>query len=69
MLQLVSEPSAATMAYGLFVSGGKRTALVFDMGGGTLDVALVEVTEEKLTVLAAGTVCVCVCGSGHPHAS
>jgi len=51
--RLVSEPVAAALAYGLRPRGGERTVLVYDLGGGTFDVALVQIENDELTVLGA----------------
>ena len=51
--RLVSEPIAAALAYGLRPRGGKRTVLVYDLGGGTFDIALVQIQDTDLTVLGA----------------
>lgn len=51
--RLVSEPIAAALAYGLRPRGGERTVLVYDLGGGTFDIALVQIQDADLTVLGA----------------
>ncbi len=38
--RIINEPTAAAIAYGLDKLGGKKTILVFDLGGGTFDVTL-----------------------------
>jgi len=53
VLQLLNEPSAAAMSYGLFVAGEKRV-LIVDLGGGTFDVSLLDVADGKVTVVAVG---------------
>lgn len=51
---LLAEPIAAALAYG-FTSGDQRANwMVFDLGGGTLDIALMAVREGKLVVLQKG---------------
>jgi len=49
------ESSAAAMAYGLMVAGSK-TALIFDIGGGTTDITIlrIEGNSGSFTVLACG---------------
>ncbi|MDP1821631.1 MAG: Hsp70 family protein [Archangium sp.] len=51
VLRLLNEPTAAAMAYGLS-NGFTGTALVFDLGGGTFDVSVLEVKDGVFTVLA-----------------
>jgi molecular chaperone DnaK len=51
VLQVVSEPTAAALAYGLRAGGQQRTMLVYDLGGGTFDVSLVRITADEMRVL------------------
>jgi molecular chaperone DnaK len=51
VVRLVNEPTAASMAYGLDRSGEYKI-LVFDLGGGTLDVTIMEFGGGTFTVLA-----------------
>jgi molecular chaperone DnaK (HSP70) len=44
-VRFLDEPLAAALGYGLGLAGRKRTVLVADMGGGTLHLALVELTD------------------------
>lgn len=52
LYDLVAEPVAASIAYGLGRADGDELILVFDLGGGTLDVSLVESFEGCLEVIA-----------------
>lgn len=52
-VRLLNEPTAAAMAYGLFVAGKKRV-LVFDMGGGTFDVSIMHINDGIFDVLGVG---------------
>ncbi len=46
VLRIINEPTAACLAYGLEKLGRKLKIMVFDFGGGTLDVTLMEMGEE-----------------------
>ena len=46
VIRLVNEPTAAAFAYGLDKTGKDMTVLVFDFGGGTLDVTLMQLSGE-----------------------
>lgn len=46
VVRLVNEPTAAALAYGLDKSGNEQKILVFDLGGGTLDVTIMEMGKE-----------------------
>jgi molecular chaperone DnaK len=51
VVRLVNEPTAASMAYGLD-KGGEHKILVFDLGGGTLDVTIMEFGHGTFNVLS-----------------
>jgi molecular chaperone DnaK len=46
VLRIINEPTAACLAYGLEKLGKKMKIMVFDLGGGTLDVTIMEMGEE-----------------------
>lgn len=46
VVRLVNEPTAAALAYGLDKSGRDQKIMVFDLGGGTLDVTIMELGKE-----------------------
>lgn len=46
VLRIINEPTAACLAYGLEKAGKELKILVFDFGGGTLDVTIMEMWEE-----------------------
>src|SRR6187401_2416146 len=52
VLRIVNEPTAAALAYGLDKGKKDQTILVFDLGGGTFDVSLLEIGEGVVEVKA-----------------
>eukprot|EP00854_Cymbomonas_tetramitiformis_P022182 gene22182-26745_t len=60
MVRILEEPIAAAISFGLHHGTRERTVLVFDMGGGTLDVALLRLELRTRTFLIMGS-------SGDPH--
>src|ERR1700723_3753609 len=45
VLRIINEPTAAALAYGLDKENTEQTILVFDLGGGTFDVSVLEISE------------------------
>src|SRR5881227_3519065 len=52
VLRIVNEPTAAALAYGLDKGDKEQTILVFDLGGGTFDVSLLEIGDGVIEVKA-----------------
>ena len=50
--RIVNEPTAAALAYGLDKTEKDQTVLVFDLGGGTFDVSLLDISEGVFEVKA-----------------
>jgi molecular chaperone DnaK len=54
--RIINEPTAAALAYGLDKQGGDRKIAVYDLGGGTFDVSLIEIAavdgERQFEVLS-----------------
>jgi molecular chaperone DnaK len=50
VLRIINEPTAASLAYGLDKAAHDQTILVFDLGGGTFDVSLLEIGEGVFEV-------------------
>jgi molecular chaperone HscC len=51
--RLINEPTAAALAYGLHDSGEDAKVLVFDLGGGTFDVSILDLFEGVMEVRAS----------------
>ncbi len=52
VLRIINEPTAAALAYGLQQNGTHKRVLVYDLGGGTFDIALLELHFDTIDVLA-----------------
>jgi molecular chaperone DnaK len=52
VLRIINEPTAAALAYGLDKKDAEQTILVFDLGGGTFDVSLMEIADGVFEVKA-----------------
>ncbi|MDQ3494296.1 MAG: molecular chaperone DnaK [Pseudomonadota bacterium] len=54
--RIINEPTAAALAYGMDKAGGDRKIAVYDLGGGTFDVSIIEIAnvdgEKQFEVLA-----------------
>ena len=51
VLQIINEPTAAALAYGLRVVEQEQLILVYDLGGGTFDITLVRISGEEIDVV------------------
>ncbi len=52
VLQVLNEPTAAALAYGIDQLGSDQNVFVFDLGGGTFDVTIMKVSESEIQMLA-----------------
>jgi molecular chaperone DnaK len=52
VVRIINEPTAASLAYGLDKAGKNQKILVFDLGGGTLDVTLMDFGEGVFEVMS-----------------
>src|ERR1700682_3272638 len=50
VVRIINEPTAAALAYGLDKEGAEQTILVFDLGGGTFDVSILEIGDGVFEV-------------------
>jgi molecular chaperone DnaK len=51
VLQVINEPTAAAVAYGLKQQNTSQTIIVYDLGGGTFDVTIMKIDSESISVL------------------
>lgn len=51
VLNIINEPTAACVAYGLREDGNGRKILIYDLGGGTFDVTIADVKSDSIDVL------------------
>src|ERR1041385_284881 len=52
VLQIINEPTSAALAYGLDKLEQDQTVFVFDLGGGTFDVTIMRIEDQKLNIIA-----------------
>ena len=50
--RIINEPTAASLAYGVEQESGRKVVAVFDLGGGTFDISILEIREGVYSVLA-----------------
>ncbi len=52
VLRIINEPTAAALAYGIDKDGVNQKVMIFDLGGGTFDVSILEISDGVFEVLA-----------------
>ena len=52
VLRIINEPTAAALAYGLDKQEGSQKVMIYDLGGGTFDVSILEIGDGVIEVLA-----------------
>jgi molecular chaperone DnaK len=52
VLRIINEPTAAALAYGLDKTGANKIIAVYDLGGGTFDISILEIGEGVFEVLS-----------------
>ncbi len=53
VLQIINEPTAAALAYGLDKLDSEQTVFVFDLGGGTFDVTIMRIEDHHIRMIAS----------------
>ena len=51
---IINEPTAAAVAYGSLDSDNDRVVLVYDLGGGTFDVTMIDIRKDSVEVICTG---------------
>lgn len=57
VLRIINEPTAAALAYGLDKDASNHKVMIYDLGGGTFDVSILEIGEGVFEVLATNGNC------------
>ena len=52
--QVINEPTAAAIAYGTLDTQDSRVVLVYDLGGGTFDVTMIDIQKDSVEVVCTG---------------
>ncbi len=52
--QIINEPTAAAIAYGSLDTSNEKTVLVYDLGGGTFDVTMIDIRRDSVEVICTG---------------
>ncbi len=52
--QIINEPTAAAIAYGTVQETENRVVLVYDLGGGTFDITMIDIQESSIDVICTG---------------
>ena len=54
VLNIINEPTAAAISYGISGKEREETALVYDLGGGTFDITMMKINKGNITVICTG---------------
>jgi molecular chaperone DnaK len=54
--RIINEPTAAALAYGMDKAKGDHTIAVYDLGGGTFDISIIEIAECRWRAPVRGAV-------------
>jgi molecular chaperone DnaK len=54
VLSIISEPTSAALAFGMRPTQGEQRVLVYDLGGGTFDISIVQISAAEQRVLGTG---------------
>ena len=54
VMAIINEPTAAAIAYGVTDSTQEKTVLIYDLGGGTFDVTMINIKTDEIRVICTG---------------
>lgn len=54
VLDIINEPTAAAISYGISAAGTNKVVMVYDLGGGTFDVTIIKVEPGSIRVICTG---------------
>lgn len=54
VLAIINEPTAAAISYGVNQNNQEKTVLVYDLGGGTFDITMINVKADEIRVICTG---------------
>ena len=54
VLNIINEPTAAAISYGVSAGGKRETVLVYDLGGGTFDITVMNIEDSAISVICTG---------------
>lgn len=54
VMAIINEPTAAAIAYGVTDSTQEKTVLIYDLGGGTFDVTMINIKPDEIRVICTG---------------
>ena len=54
VLSIINEPTAAAISYGLSNNSESKRILIYDLGGGTFDVTLMDINQDSIRVICTG---------------
>ncbi|OQX21273.1 MAG: molecular chaperone DnaK [Desulfobacteraceae bacterium IS3] len=52
--QIINEPTSAAIAYGFLESAEEKVVLVYDLGGGTFDITMIDIQSNAIEVICTG---------------
>lgn len=52
--QIINEPTAAAVSYGMAENTEKKVVLVYDLGGGTFDITMIDINPDSIEVICTG---------------
>jgi len=54
VINIINEPTAAAITYGIVGNSDKSVVLVYDLGGGTFDITMIDISKDQIKVICTG---------------